>query len=77
MTRPLGEGPHQPTERQLEVLRSLFREGSLKDVAVALGISTQTAKQHVHDLYVRLGVESSREAAYRLWLRDLWQEDPR
>jgi DNA-binding NarL/FixJ family response regulator len=59
------------------VLRSVFREGSLKDAADALGISLQTVKRHTHELYTRLGVESSREAAYRLWLRDLWQEDPR
>jgi DNA-binding NarL/FixJ family response regulator len=72
-----GEGPTRPTTRQLEVLRSVFREGSLKDAADALGISLQTVKRHTHELYTRLGVESSREAAYRLWLRDLWQEDPR
>jgi DNA-binding NarL/FixJ family response regulator len=66
-----GKVPSTPTPRQMEVLRAVYREGTLKDAAIALRISLQTAKRHTHELYGRLGVENSREAAYALWLRDL------
>lgn len=62
------------TARQLEVLRARFRHGSRKEAAAALGIADQTARHHIARLCAHLGVSNSEEAAYRLWLRDLWGE---
>ena len=62
------------TPRQLEVLRARFRLGSRKEAAAALGISDMTARGHINRLCERLGVANAEEAAYRLWLRDLWGE---
>jgi DNA-binding NarL/FixJ family response regulator len=62
------------TPRQLEVLRSRFRCGSRKEGAHALGIKDQTARWHLARLCERLGVGNAEEAAYRLWLHDLWRD---
>lgn len=74
-----GEGRHAPrrgplrvTPRQVEVLRSRFRHGSRKEGAAALGITDMTARSHMEQLCRRLGVSNAEEAAYLLWLRDLW-----
>lgn len=66
--------PRLPTPRQVEVLRSRFRHGSRKEGAAALGIADQTARAHLQTLCRLLGVSSAYEAAYVLWLRDLWGE---
>lgn len=66
--------PRLPTPRQVEVLRARFRLGSRKEAAAALGISGDTARVHMQALCRRLGVSSAYEAAYVLWLRDLWGE---
>lgn len=55
------------TPRQSEVIRAMFREGSVKDAARALGIKPVTVKNHLIDIHRRLGVENTYEAAYRLW----------
>jgi DNA-binding CsgD family transcriptional regulator len=62
------------TARQLEVLKSRFRHGSRKEGAASLGITDMTARWHLSALCKRLGVSNAEEAAYRLWLRDLWGE---
>lgn len=62
------------TPRQMEVLRARFRLGSRKEAAAALGISDMTARGHISRLCERLGVSNAEQAAYRLWLRDLWGE---
>lgn len=76
----MREGRHRGTyakgitARQLEVLRARFRLGSRKEAAAALGISDMTARGHIARLCERLGVSNAEQAAYRLWLRDLWGE---
>jgi DNA-binding NarL/FixJ family response regulator len=67
-----GEPPSRPTPRQLELLRALYRCGSAKEAGLTLGITRQTVKYHLADLYRRLGVSGAYEAAYALWLRDQW-----
>ena len=56
------------------MLRARFRHGSRKEGAAALGISDMTARWHMEQLCERLGVGCAEEAAYLLWLRDLWGE---
>lgn len=64
--------PLDPTPRQLEVLRARFRHGSRKEAAAALGIADVTARGHTTALLARIGATNAEEAAYLLWLRDLW-----
>lgn len=44
------------TAREVEVLRLLGRGSSAKDVARALGIAPKTARNHVQNLYAKIGV---------------------
>jgi DNA-binding CsgD family transcriptional regulator len=58
-----------PTPRQLEVLRVCIEEGSRKRAAYRLGISGYTLRNHLTELYGRLGVTTEIEALRELgWL---------
>lgn len=70
----LGQRARGITARQIEVLKSRFQHGSRKEGAAALGISDRTARWHLVRLCERLGVDTAEQAAYVLWLRDLWSE---
>jgi DNA-binding NarL/FixJ family response regulator len=50
------------TDRQLEILTLLALGYSEKEVAVRLGISLRTARNHVANLYQRLGLHHRAEA---------------
>jgi DNA-binding NarL/FixJ family response regulator len=50
------------TDRQLEILTLLALGFSEKEVAVRLGISLHTARNHVANLYQRLGLHHRAEA---------------
>jgi DNA-binding NarL/FixJ family response regulator len=50
------------TGREREVLQLIARRLSNKEIARQLGISNQTAKNHVHNILEKLGVHSRREA---------------
>jgi DNA-binding CsgD family transcriptional regulator len=64
---PTLESP--PTPTQLRVIRAYVRLGSYKLVAAELGISHQTVKNHLSNLYLRLDVGSSIGALERLgWI---------
>ncbi|MGH9464991.1 MAG: LuxR C-terminal-related transcriptional regulator [Thermoanaerobaculia bacterium] len=56
------------TRRQVQVLRRLAHGESPRAIAVALGMSVQTARSHVQAIYSRLGVHS-RAAAVAWALR--------
>ena len=59
-----------PTDRQVEVLASYMAHGRVKDAATELGISEQTVKNHLLNLYRTLDVGGAIEAAMALgWLR--------
>lgn len=58
--------PGSPTKAQLRVMEAYVRLGSQKAVAHELGIRVQTVKNHMGDLYVRLGVGDHMEALHRL-----------
>jgi len=59
-----------PTDREVEVLAAYMAAGRVKDAASALGISEQTAKNHLAELYTRLDVAGAIEAALALgWIR--------
>jgi DNA-binding NarL/FixJ family response regulator len=59
-------GAQHTKRRQLEVLRSYIRAGSIAAAAYELGISEATARQHLSGLYRRTGCLNAAQAAYRL-----------
>lgn len=59
-----------PTPRQLQVMAAYVRGGSQKAAAHEFGISIRTVKNHLTDLYARLGVGGVLEALTKLgWVR--------
>lgn len=63
---PRAEGLEQmPTERELEVLRSLDSLASLPEISATMFVSVNTLKGHLRNLYRKLGVASRREAVAR------------
>mgnify|MGYP006921312337 CR=1 FL=1 len=73
--RASHRGPYRSrgiTKRQMQVLEARFQHGSRKAAAAALGISEATVRGHMTRLCELLGVETVFQAAYVLWLRDLW-----
>lgn len=59
-----------PTPMQLRVLEAWVHLGSQKAVARELGITRQTVKNHMGELYVRLGVGGALAALGALgWIR--------
>ena len=61
---PAGESADL-TPRQMTVLRQLAAGKSTGDIAEALGISTETVRNHVRGITARLGVHSRLEAVIR------------
>ena len=61
----------RPTRRQLEVLRTYVRAGSVAAAAYELGISETTVRQHLSGLYRRTGCLNAAQAAYWLGARCL------
>ncbi|AFM19313.1 response regulator containing a CheY-like receiver domain and an HTH DNA-binding domain [Mycolicibacterium chubuense NBB4] len=51
------------TSRELEILRMLEEGRSNQDIADELGIALHTVKNHVHNLFSKLGVRCRAEAA--------------
>jgi HD-GYP domain-containing protein (c-di-GMP phosphodiesterase class II) len=60
--RPKAERPAGITDRELDVLRLVARGLTNKEVAVALGISTKTAGNHLQNIFQKVGV-TTRAAA--------------
>jgi DNA-binding CsgD family transcriptional regulator len=54
------------TEAQLVTLAAYVQSGSAKETATELGIALSTVKNHLSDLYARLGVGGAMEAAITL-----------
>ena len=76
-----GEGHHNRkreslplTPRNIEALKARFREGSRKEGGRSLGIADVSMRWHMARVCRVLGVSNAEEAAYVLWLRDLWEE---
>jgi DNA-binding CsgD family transcriptional regulator len=55
-------GPNQLTPRQREVLRLASTGATHKDIANVLGVRSRTARNHLANLYQRLGVHTRAEA---------------
>jgi LuxR family maltose regulon positive regulatory protein len=61
--RVTPEGTHQAlTERELDVLRYLPTRLSTIDIAVKLGISANTVKTHLKNIYKKLDARSRNQA---------------
>jgi len=68
-----GEPYHPPSKREMEVITCLTQGMSNKEIAISLGISDQTVKNHVTSILRKLGVEDRTQAAVyalrRGWVR--------
>jgi len=60
-------GPDALTEREREVMTSISRGRSNRDIATELVISEKTVKNHIRAIYDKLGV-GSRAEAMAVWL---------
>jgi len=49
--------------REREILRHIVRGESNKQIAYALGISLQTVKNHLYNMYQKLGIQCRTQAA--------------
>jgi len=63
---PLGTSEARLTAREVEILQLLGQGFSNKDIARQLGIEVATAKNHVHNILEKLGVNRRHEAAERV-----------
>ncbi len=59
--RPAGR-PRDLSQRETEVMQLVARGLSNRAIARALGIGSRTADQHVHSIFIKLGVRSRTEA---------------
>ena len=57
-----GNGPDQPTERELEVLKFAAKGMSNRDIAQHLSISIRTVQTHLSNVFNKMGVGSRTEA---------------
>jgi DNA-binding NarL/FixJ family response regulator len=57
---------NQLTKREKEVLAALSRGPSYKEIAAVLGISLNTVRTHLKQVYSKLGVRSRTAATVRL-----------
>jgi two-component system NarL family response regulator len=55
-------GAPDVSDRELEVLRLIARGKANKEIAAALGISDETVKRHVSNLFVKMGVADRAQA---------------
>ncbi|MBA4370643.1 MAG: hypothetical protein C0418_03575 [Coriobacteriaceae bacterium] len=57
-------GPHDasPTQREAQVLELLVKGCSNRQISVALHVSENTVKNHLHAIYAKLGAESRTQA---------------
>ncbi len=54
------------SRRELEVLRSVAKGLSNKDIGILLGIRDTTVKVHLHNVYKKLGVNNRVRAALHI-----------
>jgi len=66
-----------PTRQQLACLRAYLEEGNQKAAAAKLGISYQTLKNHLAELYIRLDASGAIEAAGELGYISVPVDGPR
>ncbi|MEY4561815.1 MAG: hypothetical protein RLZZ618_1092 [Pseudomonadota bacterium] len=70
------EAADELSTREKEVLTGIAKGFSYAEVAVALGLSTNTVRSHIKRLYVKLAVNSRSEAVYEYNQREAQQGRP-
>lgn len=60
------------TQRETQVLESVLRGLSNKEIAAHVGCSVRTVELHVTSLLVKSGTDSRTSLAARFWLTDSW-----
>jgi DNA-binding CsgD family transcriptional regulator len=64
------------TRREVEIVNLIAQGRSNREIAEALGIAYQTAKNHASSIYYKFGVRSRTEAAVKVWWRGLPKARP-
>lgn len=64
---PRGRPGDDLTLREIEVFLALVEHASAKQAAAALGITVRTVKNHLSNLYAKVGAEHMTHAAWLLW----------
>jgi DNA-binding NarL/FixJ family response regulator len=62
MQKPANENPYKLTQREKEILLSLSQGNSYKMIAADSGISIDTVRTHIKNIYEKLQVHSQTEA---------------
>jgi DNA-binding NarL/FixJ family response regulator len=76
--RAVEHGPDPLSEREIEILKTLAKDRSNKEIASQLGISDRTVQQHLSNIFSKLGVASRTGAVLKaLQLGALTLEDAR
>lgn len=70
-----GAGRGALTQREDEILRLIAAGKDNRQIAAALSIEEKTVKNHINNLYSKIGVRSRREAIYFM-LNTLFKENP-
>ena len=65
-TETSGRNSGDLSRRELEVLRSVAKGLSNKDIGILLGIRDTTVKVHLHNVYKKLGVNNRVRAALHI-----------
>jgi DNA-binding NarL/FixJ family response regulator len=67
-----GEQPVEPlSEREIEILKTLAKDLSNKEIASRLGISDRTVQQHLSNIFSKLGVASRTGAVLKALQRGM------
>jgi DNA-binding NarL/FixJ family response regulator len=62
---------HKLTDRETEILSLLVKGNSYKMIAAQFNISPNTVRNHIHNIYEKLHVNSATEAAYKAFPRSV------
>jgi DNA-binding NarL/FixJ family response regulator len=57
-----SEADYRLTKRELDILQLLSKGMLYKEIALQIGISNNTVKQHIHNIYEKLHVQNRTEA---------------
>ena len=68
-----GQAPDHLTDREAEVLQRLARGERTSEIADALFLAEKTVKNHLSNIYAKLGVESAAQAVATAFQRGLVQ----
>lgn len=70
-TKPLGEAAASLTKKEKDILDLLAKGFLYKEIAEKTSITTNTVKQHIHNIYEKLHVHNRTEAINKVYKKGL------